>query len=277
MTERVKKQLDILNAREYRLRRVDPPISREEADARFSAHTCASEAARFAYAASCEKEAVFYGEDLFGFNRYCKGALLATRFGNVIIDYKTVLAGGLSGILSEIDVRRTGADAEAVAYYDAVEACYNACFRLADMYREAAEVKGNTRLADALSQIPRYGARDYYEALVFLRFLSYVLRLARCTHMPLGRFDVYMKPYYEASVRNGMTDGELLELTELFFISMNFDTDLYFGIQKGDNGQSLVLGGCDREGNEVFGPLSEICLQASEELSLIDPRDLKNA
>ncbi len=272
MTERVKKQLEILNAREYRLRRVDPPIPREEADARFSAHTCASEAARFVYAASCEKEAVFYGDDLFGFNRYCKGALLATRFGNVIIDYETVLAGGLSGILAEIDVRREGADAEAVAYYDAVGVCYDACFRLADMYREAAKKTGNARLAEALSQIPRYGARDYYEALVFLRFLSYVLRLARCTHMPLGRFDVYMKPYYEASVARGVSDKELLELTELFFISMNFDTDLYFGLQKGDNGQSLVLGGCDREGNPVLGPLSEVCLAASEELALIDPK-----
>lgn len=272
MTERVKRQLAILNAREYRLRRVDPPISREEADARFPAHTCASEAARFAYAASCEREAVFYGEDLFGFNRYCKGALLATRFGNVVIDYKTVLRGGLLGILSEMDARRAGADAEAVAYYDGVATCYEACFRLADMYREAAEKAGNVTLAGALSQIPRYGARDYYEALVFLRFLSYVLRLARCTHMPLGRFDVYMKPYYEASLAKGAGEDELLELTELFFISMNFDTDLYFGIQKGDNGQSLVLGGCDREGKPVFGPLSELCLAASEELALIDPK-----
>lgn len=272
MTERVKKQLEILNAREYRLRRVDPPIPREEADARFSAHTCASEAARFAYAASCEKEAVFYGEDLFGFNRYCKGALLGTRFGNVVIDYKTVLASGLSGILAEIDARRATADAKANEYYDGVVTSYDACFRLVDMYRVEAQRAGNDRLADALSQIPRYGARDYYEALVFLRFLSYVLRLARCTHMPLGRFDVYMKPYFDASLAQGATEEELLELTELFFIAMNFDTDLYFGIQKGDNGQSLVLGGCDREGDPVFGALSEICFTASEELSLIDPK-----
>ena len=273
MTDRVKRQLAVLNAREYRFRRVDPPVAPTAADARFSEHTCASEAARFAYAASCEKEAVFHGEeDLFGFNRYCKGALGETRFGNVVIDYQTVLSGGLSSILAEIDARRADADEEPLAYYDAVEVSYDACFRLAEMYRAAAEKRGCARLVAALTQIPRYGARDYYEALVFLRFLSYGLRLARCTHMPLGRFDVYMKPYYEASLSRGASEEELLELTELFFISMNFDTDLYFGIQKGDNGQSLVLGGCDREGNEVFGPLSELCLTASEELALIDPK-----
>ena len=143
---------------------------------------------------------------------------------------------------------------------------------MADMYRTAAEAKGNTQLAAALSRVPHKSPRDYYEALVMLRFLSYVLRLNRHVHLPLGRFDVYMKPYYEASRKAGATDEELLELTELFFIAMNFDTDLYIGVQKGDNGQSLVLGGCDKQGNEVFGPLSEICLQASEELVLIDPK-----
>ena len=273
MTELVKRQLELLNAREYRKLRHPPELDPDTVVQQWDKHTLEGEAARFAYACTCEKEAVFHGEDLFGFNRYCSGALPNKgRFGNVVIDYETVLAKGLCGILDDINARRATADEEAQCYYDAVETCYKACFGLVEMYKKAATVQGNTRLAQALAQVPRHGARSYYEALVMLRFLSYVLRINRCVHLPLGRFDLYMRPYYERSVAEGMTESEGLELTELFFIAMNFDSDLYIGIQKGDNGQSLVLGGCDREGNEVFGPLSEICLQASEELVLIDPK-----
>ena len=272
MTDLVKRQLKLLNDRAYRARRVAPAIPPEEAELQWDKYTESGDAARFAYAVSCEKEAVFHGEDLFGFNRYCTGALEHGRFGNVVVDYEGILSKGLCGILAEADALRPTADAEAIRYYDAIRACYEAAFSLVDMYEQAARKAGNLRLADALLQVPRHGARSYYEALIVLRFLSYILRLNRCVHLPLGRFDVYMKPYYEASLAAGATEAELLELTELFFIAINFDTDLYIGIQKGDNGQSLVLGGCDRTGCEVFGPLSEICLQASEELALIDPK-----
>ena len=272
MTELVKRQLKLLNDREYRKGRVNPDLPPEEAELLWDKYTEAGDVARFAYAVACEKKAVFHGEDLFGFNRYCTGALAQGRFGNVVVDYAGILSKGLCGILAEADALRPTADDEAIRYYDGIKTCYEAAFTLVDMYEKAARKAGNTRLADALLQVPRHGARNYYEALVTLRFISYILRLNRCVHLPLGRFDVYMKPYYEASVAAGATEAEILELTELFFIAMNFDTDLYNGIQKGDNGQSLVLGGCDRAGNEVFGPLSEICLQASEELSLIDPK-----
>ena len=50
------------------------------------------------------------------------------------------------------------------------------------------------------------------------------------------------------------------------------DADVYEGIQQGDNGQSMVLGGLDKDGNDAFNDLSEICLTASEELDLIDPK-----
>ena len=272
MTELVKRQLDLLNGRAYRARRVPPQLAPDEAELQWDKYTDEGDAARFVYAAACEKEAVFHGEDLFGFNRYCTGALSKGRFGNVVIDYDTVLEKGLCGILADADARRATADAEALSYYDGIHTCYEAAFRLVDMYEQAARAQGNLRLADALLQVPRHGARNYYEALITLRFLSYILRLNRCVHLPLGRFDRYMRPYYEASLAAGATEAELLELTELFFIAMNFDTDLYIGIQKGDNGQSLVLGGCDKAGNEVLGPLSEICLQACEELALIDPK-----
>ncbi len=55
-------------------------------------------------------------------------------------------------------------------------------------------------------------------------------------------------------------------------MSFNRDSDLYPGVQQGDNGQSLVLGGVDEHGNEVFNELSELCLEASGNLMVIDPK-----
>ena len=198
MTERVKKQLDLLNARAYRARRVAPAIDPKAAEAQWDHHTEAGDAARFVYACACEKEAVFHGEDLFGFNRYCTGALANGRFGNVVVDYPGILQNGLCAIVEQAKALRPMADDEAARYYDGIVTCYEAAFGLVDMYEQAARAAGNLRLANALLQVPRRGARDYYEALIVLRFISYILRLNRCVHLPLGRFDVYMKPYYEA-------------------------------------------------------------------------------
>ena len=102
--------------------------------------------------------------------------------------------------------------------------------------------------------------------------MIYTLRCARGTHITLGRFDQYMLPYYEADLARGVSREELLETLELLFISLNVDGDLYFGMQQGDNGQSMVLGGYDKNGNDSFNDLSMLCMEASLELSLIDPK-----
>lgn len=53
------------------------------------------------------------------------------------------------------------------------------------------------------------------------------------------------------------------ELLEDFFLSFNKDSDLYPGVQQGDNGQSMMLGGIDENGYSVFNLLSVLCLEAS--------------
>ena len=47
---------------------------------------------------------------------------------------------------------------------------------------------------------------------------------------------------------------------------------MYVGIQQGDNGQSMMLGGSDGNGGEICNLLTMMCLRASGELKLIDPK-----
>ena len=149
----------------------------------------------------------------------------------------------------------------------------DALLDLCDRYREEARRMGREDVVETLERVPRYGARDLREALQFMRILHYSLWLEGDYHNTVGRFDQYMYPYFKADMESGKLDRErALSLIKDFFLSFNKDSDLYVGVQQGDNGQSMVLGGTDAEGRDCFNELSEICLEASRDLRLIDPK-----
>ena len=149
----------------------------------------------------------------------------------------------------------------------------DAIIALSDKYKTKAEEQGDAELAKVLSRVPRYGATNFYEALQFFRIIHYSLWLEGNYHNNVGRFDQYMYPYFKADMEQGVyTEETALELLEDFFVSFNKDSDLYLGVQQGDNGQSMVLGGIDEDGTDVFNKLSELCLKASENLLMIDPK-----
>ncbi len=144
---------------------------------------------------------------------------------------------------------------------------------LADRYRDEALRVGREDVAKVLERVPRYGATSFREALQMFRILHFSLWLEGNYHNTVGRFDKYMRPYFEADMKSGVLDSDsALELIEDFFISFNKDSDLYVGVQQGDNGQSMVLGGIDENGEDVFSELSKLCLIASRNLKMIDPK-----
>lgn len=107
----------------------------------------------------------------------------------------------------------------------------------------------------------------------FLRILHYVLWCEGEYHNGVGRFDQYLYPYLEKDLACGAeTERSAFELLEEFFLTFHRDSDLYPGVQQGDNGQSMVLGGCDSDGREASNLLTRMCLRASKELAVIDPK-----
>ena len=178
---------------------------------------------------------------------------------NLSPNYQTTIAKGLLA-------RRENADSYQKRMIDAIIA-------LCDRYREEAERMGKTDVAEILTQVPRYPARNFREALQFFRILHYTLWLEGDYHNTVGRFDQYMYPYFKQDMDAGIyTRESALELVEDFFLSFNKDSDLYVGVQQGDNGQSMVLGGTLADGTDGFNLLSELCLEASRNLKLIDPK-----
>lgn len=124
-----------------------------------------------------------------------------------------------------------------------------------------------------LSHAIRYGANGYLNAMQMFRILHFCLWASNVYHNTVGRFDQYMYPYYKADIEAGkLTEAQALSLTEEFFLSFNRDSDLYTGMQQGDNGQSLMLGGCKADGSCAVNELTYICLKASLHNRCIDPK-----
>ena len=149
----------------------------------------------------------------------------------------------------------------------------NAVINLCDRYRALAKEQGRADIVEVFDRIPRRGARNFREALQFFRVLHFALWVEGNYHVTVGRFDQYVYPYYQKDREAGVyTKEQAFDLLCDFFLSFNKDSDMYFGAQQGDNGQSMVLGGIDKEGKDCYNELSELCLRASGELKLIDPK-----
>ena len=163
---------------------------------------------------------------------------------NNVAEYGHASTVGLEGLRAEVTSRlvERGEEEEARAFWKNQLLLIDELEAFADRIRDAAEAQGNETVRRTFSKIPRQGAGSFLEALQFLKFLNFALRYENPTHSPLGRFDQYMFPFFAADRARGMTKEEALELVEDFFISLNRDTDIYFGIQQGDSGQAMVLG-----------------------------------
>ncbi|MBN1533312.1 MAG: pyruvate formate-lyase, partial [Spirochaetes bacterium] len=80
-------------------------------------------------------------------------------------------------------------------------------------------------------------------------------------------------PYLKEDLRTERLDEPgAEELLAEFFISLNRDSDLYPGIQQGDNGQSLMLGGVLRDGESAVNPLTFMVLRVARTVAMIDPK-----
>jgi len=131
---------------------------------------------------------------------------------NLSPNYERVIASGLLALREDAD--------------DYGKRMIDAILDLSDRYLALAREKGKTEIINALSNIPRYGARNFFEALQFFRILHFSLWAEGNYHVTVGRFDQYMYPYLKKDLDAGVyTEESALELLEDLFISFNGDSD----------------------------------------------------
>ena len=227
------------------------------------------------------EEPRFYPNDIFGFYRSFTGyavceadgvSLYSHRVSNITVNFSLLMDRGFADVLADIERRLPSADADQRGFLSSAAEILRSALAFTQRYQEAAKAAGNTRLAEALNRVPRKKPTTFYEACLFQKILIFLLRVSKHVHITLGRFDQYMYPYFQADLDRGVPESELLETLELYFLALNVDADTYEGVQQGDNGQSMVLGGFDADGNSQFNALSRLCMEASLELGVIDPK-----
>lgn len=266
MTEKIEKLLNALNEKKYRAQR--KPIGKID----FGNMDILEQQLKNFQTLLALDTPKLYEDDDFGFNitidfkqLYCSG--------NLTPNYYRVMTKGFDEIIKEIKEKiKTETQQKKIEYARYMLQYIEACLEVCDLYKECAREKGNERLYNALSKIPRKPAESFYEACVFIKLSGHFMRYTFSGQLGLGRFDQYMYPFYLKDKAKGISDEEIFETIESFFISLNFDTDLHCGMQQGDNGQSMTLGGYDKDGKDMYNELSKMCMQASLELSVIDPK-----
>ncbi|HEX7974222.1 MAG TPA: pyruvate formate lyase family protein [Anaerolineales bacterium] len=194
---------------------------------------------------------------------------------NICADWGQALSQGLLGrrqaaVASRVRLQE---DSQAVEFLDSAIETIDAVLDLAARYSGEARRQGREDLVETLDWIPAHPPRNFHEALQSLRLMHAVLWLSGHYHVGLGRFDQYMWPYLKADLDCGRLDeNQATDLLAEFFISLNKDSDLYPGVQLGDNGQTITLGGVDQEGRPAINELTYMALHVSRDISLIDPK-----
>jgi formate C-acetyltransferase len=194
---------------------------------------------------------------------------------NICADWRMALSSGLLARRQTAAATRDRLrdDPRAVEFLDAAVETIDAVLDLARRYAGAAENQGRSDLAAILGRVPARPPRTFHEALQSLRLMHAAVWLGGHYHVGFGRFDQYMWPYLEADLRAGrLEEPAAEELLAEFFISLNRDSDLYPGVQQGDNGQSLMLGGVARDGSPAVNPLTFMALRAARDVAMIDPK-----
>ena len=194
---------------------------------------------------------------------------------NICSDYSYTIKNGLAAQQQRIQnaMCAHAGDAKKTDYLQCALLVVEELEAFALRYAGFAQQQGQHAAAERLRRVPAFGAQTFAQALQAFRVLHFALWCAGNYHNTVGRLDQFLYPYFRADLDSGLLDESgALELLEEFFLTFNYDSDLYFGMQKGDNGQSIMLGGLDAQGNDCYNALSALCIRACEELALIDPK-----
>ena len=228
-------------------------------------------------------------------NIFTPGNYFYNGVGHVTVKYEEVLAIGYKGIIdkaqAELDRCQVG-DGNYVKkshFLKAVILSCQAVIEYAERYAElasqmAAECADPVRKQELLqisqncSRVPANGATSFYEACQSFWFVQQLLQVESSGHsISPGRFDQYMYPYYKADLDKGIITRESAqELLDCIWVKLNDlnkvrDAASAEGFAGYSLFQNLIVGGQDKDGNDVTNDLSVMCILASMHVHLPMP------
>ncbi len=260
--------------RPFRVHHLPPELVEEDYRNLSPYRACARSFRRYA---ELEMPVILPG-DRFFFTRTVDGKVPpgpGKRIENLSPDWEILLREGLSGRLRTARAKLSGCRKGSTEhdYFESTVEMLETAAVLSGRYAEAAEKAGDSEGARLLRRVPFYPAENLREALQSVFFFFSMLHLTGVTLLGFGRLDQYLAPYFRNDPEaDGISRNEALELLSEFFLMLNRDSDLYGMVQLGDDGESVMLGGCGRSGENACNELTKLVLEAAFDVSMINPK-----
>ena len=228
-------------------------------------------------------------------NIFTPGNYFYNGVGHVTVKYWEVLEIGYEGIITKAQKELSkcnvgdGDYARRSHFLEAVILSCQAVIEYAQRYAELAEQMAYQcsdpvrkeellMIAQNCSRVPAKGASTFYEACQSFWFVQQVLQIESSGHsISPGRFDQYMYPYYKKDMENGTISREFAqELLDCIWVKLNDlnkcrDAASAEGFAGYSLFQNLIVGGQNKEGEDVTNDLSFMCIQASMHVHLPQP------
>ena len=216
--------------------------------------------------------------------------------GHLAIDYGKLMRVGYDGILQEARAnlaklsKRDAEYADKRDFYEAMIIEHEAVKKYIERYAELCETEAKKEIdnkrkseletmAANCHQIAGGPAKTLWQALQLFNFATTLIQIESNGHsISYGRMDQWLYPYYEADVKQGHTSKEFaLELIEDVYVKLNNPTKLKdkgsMAVRngRGFGGESLTIGGVDRDGNDATNDLTMLMLEASAHTRMMNP------
>jgi len=219
------------------------------------------------------------GTQIFSINQTDKGQ------GHIIIDYPRLLNNGLGALVAEMR-EHCARDAQNTFYTAALillEASQRHILRYAALAEALAQIGEAPRRAELLTmaKIARHNAehkpQTFWQACQLFWYMNVILQYeSNASSLSIGRFDQYMLPFYQASLRQGAEPAFLQELLESLWVKCN-DVVLLRSTSSAryfagfPTGYTALLGGLTESGRSAVNELSFRCLEAYQSVQLPQP------
>lgn len=231
------------------------------------------------------------GEKIFQTNNYHFAGI-----GHFAIDYNKLMTLGYDGTIAQVKeylgkLSKKDSDYGSKRdYYNAtlimLEASKKYILRYANLAEERAAVENNLKRKNELltmsancKVIAGGTPKTFWQALQLFNFGTTLIQIEGNGHsISYGRMDQWLFPFYDADIKNkSLTKEFALELIEVQYVKMNNPTKLKDkGTVKvrngrGFGGESLTIGGVDKDGNDATNDLTMLMLEGSAHTRMMNP------
>ena len=185
--------------------------------------------------------------------------------GHTLIDYENILKNGLAFYREQIDkeLQEYPQDEYLLSMNDTLSEVVNFIKRIADVIDEnvssssGAEKVRLIALKNMIEKVPYYPAETFCEAVQSVWIIHFLTPLAENAwySISLGKFDEYMYPFYEKSVKDGVTRDTVKNILHNLYELLN----------------SYADGACLLNIGPTYNELSELIIECQKDSAMPAP------